>query len=700
MSTSTSKSNHIVLLNFHGGFPSCFMAAALEHLECFRTLSAQGCDVYDRVYTSNVCAAGALHDLLMDSPVHSMVDACWHPWSKTSMAVRSIFTLFREHGYRTHLLGAYGLDERFDQHRNTRDYPYHLETALQCLGVDQFDTDDGAFTCRAASAHDRAALERLAARIGSWAPHEKHFAVINLLGCQDVHRCSWSEAVHQARIPTLSPHQWMPKAVPEDDLEAALPSSVLSDDPRRQTLDPPVAHGAKMRQGLRRLCMLHDHLKGQDHEAPSREALTRAVNALQRHAWTCLVQLDTHVKDIVQRVIATGGSLLLMTDHPMSLYEHGVVCEAPWDACTRGFVVSSTPTTRASSSSPRRTNDVNGPSLVHRLLFEAGGLQASSWHALPCTPHSAVTISAAPSHLCRSSVTPCTDSFQMPFLWVRAVISLCDRTYAVVYWWSLDDLIETTFDSSVCHETHEEKSAIVRQQETWCLPLHHAPEAVFDLTEDPSERTNLMEAHDAWDVSGEYLEVRLHTTRILTEHQLSTLRLRFPTHVHSITPDTVALCSVQFRPETRVVPPPVAATPRVEQRSVSVQTEPTVHFSRPVRVTAEEGLVVIESPPRSLSSRFRRSRSLSFPHRPSRSPLPQRASPTQTITTTQQHQALVSAVPPAASTTPLEVDPPLYSSDTDFTPPSDGIELPSRPRAISVRGAAVRRESTLHVRHR
>ena len=86
---SPPRSNHVVVVNVHGGFPSSHVSAAIEHLETVRTMRAAGARVCTRVYPTSSCAAGALHDWLMDAPAYTMTDDCWHPWSKSAVAMRS-----------------------------------------------------------------------------------------------------------------------------------------------------------------------------------------------------------------------------------------------------------------------------------------------------------------------------------------------------------------------------------------------------------------------------------------------------------------------------------------------------------------------------------------------------------------------------------------------------------------------------------
>ena len=145
---------HIVVINVHGGFPTCFQEAAVGGLASFAPFMEAGCELLTRAYVSNASCAASLHDLLFDAPLCSMTDSSWHAWSKVRHGLRSIFHAMSTNGYKTHLMGAYGLDPALDPHRHMRTYPTDVTAALRSQGVDVYDTEDAAFTCRTAASHD------------------------------------------------------------------------------------------------------------------------------------------------------------------------------------------------------------------------------------------------------------------------------------------------------------------------------------------------------------------------------------------------------------------------------------------------------------------------------------------------------------------------------------------------------------------
>lgn len=577
--TSPPRSNHVVVVNVHGGFPSCYVTAAIDHLEVVRTMRTAGARVCTRVYPTSACAAATLHDWLMDAPAYAMTDECWYPWSRSSVAMRSLFGLFKAQGYTTHLLGAYGLEMRFDPQRTLRPAPCRLETALAHLGVDHFDAEDGAFATRPAIDHDLETLARLEARVRAWPAAEKHVAIVNLLGCRDVERCSWADATHDARVPTLCADRWLTHTEGDDE-PASLPVTALDDDPRAWTETP-----TRARAGLRRLARLHDDIKGEASVPPPRAALVRALNALHRHAWATLRRLDAPLASLAQALLplrdGRGGTLVLLADRALSLYEHGAMADAPWDACTRCFMVECSPATRARP--PPVDTTPRGMGVLHDALVACAGLQLPvGWHTLPAASAAALTLSVAPSHMARAAVPPAVDAFAMPFMWARIVAVHDERLVALVFWWSIDDLARGTLERPDAWNaaTPEQRALLAAQRTMWKIPLVdgkscRAPDAAYDLSIDPGEAHNLAES-DAWCAGDECASLRRQARDVVVAHGLDRpLRL-------TLTPEAClfgARTTHHPPPQSMPQPPAPSAAARVSQHA---QTDAAVHFSRPL----------------------------------------------------------------------------------------------------------------------
>ena len=149
---------HVLLINVHGGFPSALIGRSLTELESFSHLCRDAV-TYERMYPTNVCAAPALHDTVMDAPLASLTDNVRHSWGRQRQATRTIFHLFRQQGYDTRLYGAYGLDARLDARANMK-VGVDERQALHAHGVDVCATADTAFADDHAPARARVLGQR------------------------------------------------------------------------------------------------------------------------------------------------------------------------------------------------------------------------------------------------------------------------------------------------------------------------------------------------------------------------------------------------------------------------------------------------------------------------------------------------------------------------------------------------------------
>ena len=320
--------------------------------------------------------------------------------------------------------------------------PAPARVLLSNIGIDEFGLEDSSFTCRTAVAHDHDVLSHACARLREWRASESHVCMINLLGSQDVHRCSWTTADRDARVPVFEPGDWMPTSSSAKEVacdvsdESCLGWAQLQDDPRDTTVSVGESRDAV---GLTRKVMMDDWLRGDAHERPGKEHMIRTLRVLQHVAWQGLVTLGAALTPIVDYIVSHPHvKFVFMSDHPLSLYEHGVRCEAPWEGCLRTFLVHSPTASHAGGKTPTSTNVF--PSLVFELL----GLPMAQWRALPFPQGSCATLSLSPSTLCRAQLEPRVDARTMPCFWCRVVVCVSDRVFSVVHWWSLEDMIQAT----------------------------------------------------------------------------------------------------------------------------------------------------------------------------------------------------------------------------------------------------------------
>lgn len=527
----------VILLNIHGGFPSAMTKRAMVELDAFRDL-ASGAEVYERAYPTNACAGPALHDIVMDAPLSSMTDSCWHDWSHARTTSRSLFHVFRQHGYHTRLHGAFGLDRRLDPHAHMHTPCERLATSLTMHGVDEYDLQDPAFTCQLGLAHDRDTLERVVSSIREPSRPANAFTMVNLLGCQDAHKCCFRD-VDPRRV-----------VIPSMDFEGVnyderiFSGAVVRDDPRNP------ASASHRHPALRRAAQLHDQLRHADSVTLSHESLVRTVTGLHRFSWKCLQQLNEGLRRVVQALHDSDrysdAVIYLFTDHPMSLYEHGEFCEAPWDACLRGFLFRKAPTVAA-----RRVDSPMSLSDLPHMLFSDCALSCV-WHGEVALDHTCLTLGLAVSWLARASVHPPCSILKLRTFFVRATVQHNDRVYAVVFWFSLHDMA----CASGLADGREEPvlSRIYQQHTSWNNPVlvqsllmfgDRGALQAYDLVSDRHEQNDLSQ-HPEWCRSDAAAAIKNAVNAALIHHRLESILLKIPQNVHAMDAERASVCSVQL----------------------------------------------------------------------------------------------------------------------------------------------------------
>ena len=201
-----SKKN-ILIINIHGGFPSCMISKAFQQLPTLNDLMKRS-EFNTRAYPSNSSMGPSLHDIIMDAPLGSMTDSVWHEWSHVRKSSRSLFNIFKQHGYTTNMFGAFGLDRKLDPHSNMHDYPGDSTQRLSYFGVDSFETQDTAFTTQLACLHDRDVVSRVVDFYQDRNHSTPNITMVNLLGCHDIHKFCFDETQKDTvSVPSISSKQ-------------------------------------------------------------------------------------------------------------------------------------------------------------------------------------------------------------------------------------------------------------------------------------------------------------------------------------------------------------------------------------------------------------------------------------------------------------------------------------------------------------
>ena len=564
---------HVLLINVHGGFPSALIGRSLTELESFSHLCRDAV-TYERMYPTNVCAAPALHDTVMDAPLASLTDNVRHSWGRQRQATRTIFHLFRQQGYDTRLYGAYGLDARLDARANMK-VGVDERQALHAHGVDVCATADTAFADDHAPARDADTLRRLLDDIeaanDTGDGGRPRLSMVNLLGCQDVERfCVGGKFdADAALLPTLS------FDATDDKLDQRqLSKSVLEDDPRRAPGRTPV-------DALRRLVLLHDSLHGIVGEKPCDDATVSAnVIALHRHCWRVLQRIDDALLRVVQALHRKGlykhTNIYLYSDHAVGLYEHGVTCETPWESCLRCFLV------RKSDAIAADTRVVEPISLseLPSIIFSVCKIPAV-WHVTRApASRGCLPLGAAASRAARAAVPPETSAVDLQTFFVRMLARHHDRHYSVIAWFSLSDLAGG--EAKVARLAADGNA---ERQADFANPLRkhslaelrrrgHALQ-IYEHESDPHELDNL--AGDAeWLENDVSRQLKQQLDRALAHHRLESIRFVVPAQVATFGPERVTFAGAQRRPTPLAPPPPAVARPAHPPkpvRSVSTQTD-------------------------------------------------------------------------------------------------------------------------------
>ena len=560
----------MIVLNFHGGIPTSMIQKALKQLPNFASLAKES-DMYTRVYPSNAAASPALHDIVMDVPLGSMTDSIWHDWCFVRKATRSIFNVFQQNGYTTNLFGTFGLERKLDPHNNMYNYPGDCKKSLEILGIDEFETQDVAFTCQYAFAQDKQIMNRACCFFETMS--SLNFTMINLLGAHDIHKCNFSKCdcdnvvvpvVGINEIESWSKKGLLPDLKPQDVDSRHYSKNVLHDNPRSKNTN------SSNIEGLRRAVMLYDWLRGRKCESnESTNEVLENVSEMHKFAWKCLINLDESIGnmiDVLKKRNLFDKTIIYMTcDHPISLLEHGEICEAPWDACLRSFLM-----VRYPYQAIRREND-EPVSLAHlpcRIMKDCHLFE--DWHT-KIPPSCVLTLGISPSWVCRAFLPPQINVFAFKALFMRFVVNRFGRLYSVVVWFSIHDLFVST-DITYVNMSDDVLADLCHHNTEWVNPITEkdfvdlSSIQVYDLTTDSSEIHNLVTPEWLKSNAAESLKNDINYT--IKAYELDTLKIIFPKHIHTMSPDKITFASIQHHKiqdrlqlESKIM------------KSISVQTE-------------------------------------------------------------------------------------------------------------------------------
>lgn len=465
----------VVLLNVHGGFPSAMIERALLECAALRALCAES-TVYDRVYATCSSAAGAMHDTLVADGIGGRGDG--------EVPTRTLFGELGDAGAATRVFGPFGLTEARSPARLRYVAPEDMPGALRAYGFDECELEDAAFGERVSTAHDALVVERAVDHLLRPSSNRPRAVLINLLGCADLLDAPLDDLVEAA------------DAVDERDFA----SNVFDDDASDQRT------GAGQIDALWRAARLRGARQ------MDRAARARAIAKLHALCWDRVVRFDRAVAQLVGALERTRRpfQLYVYSDRPVALHEHGTCTDAPWEACTRSFLVRRTPGRTGGGRVSRPTSLARLPGMV----LEDGNHEVGGWPRSQRAgdDEGCVTLGLTREWLARAQVAPPVDARALRTFFVRVVLVHHDRRYAVVAWFSLNDL------------------GAERSSRRWPNPLatgRWTQLQVFEHATDPGEMRDLTRTAE-WRTSKVAGELEEKVQAVMVDHDLETLRLHAP----------------------------------------------------------------------------------------------------------------------------------------------------------------------------
>lgn len=459
----------MIIINFIN-FPSSFIQRAHAQLEFFNKLASKS-TIHLNVYPPNAIPDATLYNMMFDVPLGSMLDNSSYTFANTKRATRTLFHIFKQHGYETHFFGPFP----FVHTSQSLEMQPHDPNALQEFGIDvtHKTIDQGL-----ASEIDAYTLEQLKKLHHT----EKHFIWVNLLTCRDVALC------HVDSTQSLVPYIALPHTATET--------------PQSDNVSIDRAH--KEAQWL-----------FQSTRRPT-------VRDLESFAWDCLTALDAHLKNIPDH---DAIDVYTCTSHPIGLDVQSVARDS-----LRGFF-----------TCPGTRETITRPCSVLVCINHVLKSMTVDWHVRQHTE--SLTANFAPSLLARSQIQPSINPFTFQCFFFRLVVVHKHRTYALVVYMSIADMLKQ-YDLDL-----DEFATVCAQTKVWKIALDDAMTfECFDLTTDALETTNIYKH-----LAHETRESLMHALKecIATQYH-NTINVTFPPKVFKSLPHQLS-CKEEVEIITRFV---------------------------------------------------------------------------------------------------------------------------------------------------
>lgn len=426
-------SNVIVITNYWGGIPSSLIKKSLFSIPNFKMFSNGGTCVTN-AYVTNTDAKESFKDFISNKCLNGF------PINKKE----TMFHLFKNAGYKTVVLGSFGLEKSLDPNPVRREYQKDSTYSLMDYGIDIFSEQDGCFDVSSAYAHDKRLVLEAMDLLNLHDSEQKLLLFLNLKGCHDCYHRRFDDAVKKQQLHGIDKKNWFTN--PDVNDVRLVPLNVQQ---QVEALKP-IIMASNQQQ-----CLFYGETG-----KTSIDARIKFLS-LQQSAWNDLNKIDfylTKLNKIIKEKYTKATTCVIATN-VISLEEHGVRKDLPTDSCSRTFWCIS------KNEFDRPPEEVTAPESL--LSFWSNFVDITKSERI-------TTLCLVPTTNLDSKTTG-----------LRTVLNMNGKTYSVTYMWSLRELIDYTNDDD---------SALIQKcfnKTQWSFTKSNIL-SVFDLTEDPDEVYNIV----------------------------------------------------------------------------------------------------------------------------------------------------------------------------------------------------------------
>ncbi len=424
----------VVVINFWGGVPTSLLSRAFETLPGFKCWCSGG-NMYRRTYLSNT------------DPTISFKNFIY-------MDNSTVFEEIKKNGYKTILLGCFGLDENLNPDPVRQSFIVDAKFSLQKYGIDVFSSMDGVYYKGSALSHDKHVI-RDAIEIINENEDESIFLFVNLLGCRDIVRKRFYNP--NTKVSDYVHNNWEKNT--NVDNERLIPQSVR------------FLGNTKLDTFIRRCKLSKDKIYGEDCVDDYLHPKEK-FNALQTSTWNDMIILNKYLHSLHNAIYEKYENFVsgIVSTNSVSLEEHCVRVSAPVEACCRSFWCLS------DNKSDREVETNDDPYCVNNFwnfLYKRINIDNKINFNIPVTTCT----------LDFSSVN--CDNYSMRF-----IVNLKGRIYTVVSLWSLKDI---AYESNISENISDNDIVNICSKKN-CLPIPDVKVAcIFSLIEDPDELDDIKE---------------------------------------------------------------------------------------------------------------------------------------------------------------------------------------------------------------